>query len=154
MLRYARPLAAASDRTENDVDLYKTLVRLVSGGVGEGLDRLKMLALELDTADQDPDSVETVPLATDPAAMVLIGWMSEWPDRAEAALSTGSQMSGPFAKLIGVAYGTGAALAEATGVAGFVAEVTAPARQALSEEIDRLSKVGTAEYARGRVFAV
>lgn len=45
-------------------------------------------------------------------------------------------------------------LPEATGLAPLISEITAPTRQAVAEELDRLSKVGTAEYARGRVLVV
>jgi len=138
----------------SEISLHKTLVRLVSGGVGEGIDRLKTLTAELESADVDPDSVDAAPFVTNPVAMALIGWVSELPDQASAAKSGAEQLTYPLRQLIGVLYGTGAAVAEASGVAGFVASITQPARTALAQEIDRLSKVGTAEYARGRVLSV
>lgn len=125
---------------------------MATGGIGEVVDRVKALAIEFETADADPDSVEAVPLTTNRSAMVLVGWVSEWPEQVDAVRSNLSET--PLARLFGVAYNTGAAVAEATGLAGFVSSVTEPSRVALVEEIDRLAKVGTAEYARGRVLAV
>lgn len=135
-----------------DAELHQTVVRVVTGGVGEILDRVRSLAMELETADADPDSVSAFPLSTNRTAMVLVGWVSEWPEQITNARS--SFESSPVSRLVGVVYNTGAAVAEATGMAKFVASVTEPTRVALAEEIDRLANVGTAEYARGRVLAV
>jgi hypothetical protein len=84
--------------------------------------------------------------------MVLVGWVSEWPEQITNARS--SIQNSPVSRLLGVVYNTGAAVAEATGMAEFVSSVTEPSRVALAEEIERLANVGTAEYARGRVLAV
>jgi hypothetical protein len=137
-----------------DVDLHKTLVRIISGGVGEGIDRLKALTAEFESADHDPASVEVVPIATNPAAMAVIGWISELPEQFEAARSTAQQLTYPMTQLFGVVYSTAAVVAEATGIVGIVSSLTEPTRQALAKELDRLSKVGAAEYTRGRVLSV
>lgn len=137
-----------------DPELHKTIVRLVSGGIGEGIDRLKELAAELEFADQDPESVSVVPLTTNQAAMVLVGWLSEWPEQVDAMKTATADMAYPFGHLLGVVYDTGAALLEATGIAGLVSSLTEPSRVALAQELDRLANVGTAEYARGRVLSV
>lgn len=84
--------------------------------------------------------------------MVLVGWIAEWPEQVNEMSAT--LRESPLARLAGVAYNTGAVIAEATGIAEFVSAVTEPSRIALADEIDRLAKVGTAEYARGRVLAV
>ena len=57
-------------------------------------------------------------------------------------------------QLFGVIFNTAAVVAEATGIAGVVSSLTEPTRQALAHELDRLSKVGAAEYTRGRVLSV
>ncbi len=138
----------------SDINLYKALVGLVTGGVGEGVDRLTALASELDSAVDDPASVETVPMSVNGTLMILVGWISELPEQLDTARSTASNAVSPLNRVAGVAYDTGAALAEATGLAPLISEITAPTRQAVAEELDRLSKVGTAEYARGRVLVV
>jgi hypothetical protein len=92
-------------------DLYTTLVRVVSGGIGEGIDRLLQVSAELDEASVEPDG-DLKPFVADANVMA------------------------------------------ATGVASFVEGFTAPVREALAEERERLTAVGTAEYARGRVLAV
>ena len=135
-----------------DAEIHRTIVRIATGGIGEVLDRVRALAVELESADTDPDSAKAVPLTTNRTAMVLVGWVSEWPEQFKTVASNVEQS--PLARLVGVAYNTGAAVAEATGVASFVSSVTEPSRVALADEIDRLAKVGTAEYARGRVLAV
>jgi hypothetical protein len=137
-----------------DVDLHKTLVRIISGGVGEGIDRLKALTAEFESADHDLASVEVVPIATNPVAMALIGWVSELPEQVKAARSTAQQLTYPMIQLFGVAYSTAAVVAEATGITGIVSSLTEPTRQLLVQELDRLSKVGAAEYTRGRVLSV
>ncbi|GMQ93831.1 MAG: hypothetical protein BMS9Abin12_1311 [Acidimicrobiia bacterium] len=144
----------ASTAVGQERDLYKSLVRLVAGGVGEGIDRFRSLAAELESADHDPESVEVVAVVANPATMVLVGWASEWPERLRSVGSTARQMSYPVTQLVGIAYNTGAVVAEAAGISGIVSSLTKPARQALAHELDRLSKVGTAEYARGRVLSV
>jgi hypothetical protein len=135
-----------------DAEIHRTIVRIATGGIGELIDRVRALAVELESADTDPDSVETVPLTTNRSAMVLVGWVTEWPEQVNEMSSTLRESS--LARLAGVVYNTGAVIAEATGIAGFVSAVTEPSRIALADEIDRLAKVGTAEYARGRVLAV
>ena len=142
------------DSEPTDVDLHKTLVRLVSGGVGEGIDRLKALTAELDTADHDPESVEAAPIATNPVVMTLVGWVSEWPEQIDSARSNAQRMTYPLTQLFGVVYNTTAVVARATGIAGFLSSLTEPTREALAQELDRLSKVGAAEYTRGRVLSV
>jgi hypothetical protein len=136
----------------SDAEIHRTIVRIATGGIGEVLDRVRALAVELESADTDPYSVEAVPLTTNRTAMVLVGWVSEWPEQLNAVSANVGES--PLARLFDVVYNTGAAVAEATGVASFVSSVTEPSRIALAEEIDRLAKVGTAEYARGRVLAV
>lgn len=137
-----------------DVDLYSMLVRLVAGGVGEGLERLRTLAGELDVADDDPDSVGVVAVAANPAVMALVGLISEAPTQLRSAASATRRMAYPIEQLLGIAVGTGAVIAEATGVASFVSSVTEPTRAAIATELDRLTNVGTAEYARGRVLSM
>lgn len=137
-----------------DPDLHKMLVRLIAGGIGEGIDRLRELATELDNAEHDPESIESSPFAANPLTMALVGWISEWPEQISAARDGALRRARPLTTVLRVAYDTGAAIAEATGVAPFVASVTEPTRTALSEELERLSMVGTAEYARGRVLSV
>lgn len=137
-----------------DVDLYETLVRLVAGGVGEALERLRTLAGELDSADDDPESVGVIAVTASPAAMAFIGLLSEAPTHIRSATSAARRMMYPVERLAGVAVGTGAVVAEAMGVAGFIASVTEPTRTAISVEIDRLTDVGTAEYARGRMLSI
>jgi hypothetical protein len=137
-----------------DPELHKTLVRIISGGVGEAIDRLKVLASELDSADADPESVSAIPLTTNHAAMVVVGYLSEWPEQMAAIRTNAQDMTYPLAQLFGVAYHTVAVLVEATGIAGLVSSLTEPTRVALADELDRLAQVGTAEYARGRVLSV
>jgi hypothetical protein len=137
-----------------DPELHKTIVRLASGGIGEGIDRLRELAAELESADEDPESVSVVPLTTSQAAMVLVGWLSEWPEQVEAIRTTTQDMTYPLGRFFSVVYDTSAALLEATGIAGLVSSLTEPSRVALAEELERLAHVGTAEYARGRVLSV
>jgi len=148
-IRDSQPPSPASDP-----ELHKTIVRVVSGGIGEGIDRLKALAGELEAADHDPDSVSAVPLTTSQAAMVLVGWMSEWPEQVSAMRRSAQEMTYPISWLFRVMYDTGAALAQVSGIAGLVSAMTEPTRIALAEELDRLMHVGTAEYARGRVLSV
>lgn len=115
---------------------------------------MKALTAEFDSADRDPESIEVAPIVTSPVAMTLVGWVSEWPEQVASARASAQRMAYPLTQIFGVAYHTTAAVAQATGIAGIVSSLTEPTRQALAKELDRLSKVGTAEYARGRVLAV
>ena len=90
----------------------------------------------------------------DPNVMALVGWVSELPHLAAGATASAQRMAYPLLRTIGVAIDTTAYLADVTGVAGFVAGLTEPTRTAIAEERERLTNVGTAEYARGRVLAV
>jgi hypothetical protein len=143
-----------SDLPATDPELHKTLVRVISGGVGEAIDRLKVLATELESADTDPESINAVPLTTNQAAMIVVGYLSEWPQQMETVRETARDITYPVGQLLGVAYRTVAAVAEVTGIAGAVASITEPTRVALAQELERLANVGTAEYARGRVLSV
>ncbi|MEN8041345.1 MAG: hypothetical protein ABFR95_07570 [Actinomycetota bacterium] len=138
---------------DDDHALHKMLVRLVAGGIGEGIDRLKAINLELDAADDDSYTPATLSFQANPVAMTLVGWVSEWPEQFAAARSGAQRMAYPFTRAIGLFYDTGVAVAQATGLADAVASMTAEARVALADELDRLVKVGTAEYARGRVLS-
>ncbi len=156
-LRYRSYMEETSDLAAvdgaPDVDLYQTLVRLVAGSIGEGLERLRTLAGELDAADDDPESVGVIDVTANPVAMALVGFISEAPTQLRSATSTTRRMLYPIEQLAGVALSTCAVVAEATGVTGFVASVTEPTRTAIGVEINRLTDVGTAEYARGRVLS-
>lgn len=148
-----RPSEKAPPLPPDGGEVHKTIVRLVAGGVGEGVERLMTLSSSLDEVD-DGDVVKvTGPYSTNPTVMAVLGWISELPEQIAAASSSLDQVSYPFARLSRVVLDTTAAIAEATGVAPFVAEVTAPTRRAIAEEIERLTAVGSAEYARGRVLA-
>jgi len=134
-------------------EVHKTLVRLVAGGVGEGVERLMSLSVSLDGVEDDDLTRVSGPYSTNATVMAILGWISEIPEQISAASASLDEVSYPFARVSRVLYDTTAALAEATGVAPFVAGVTAPTRKAIAEEIERLAAVGSAEYARGRVLA-
>jgi hypothetical protein len=134
-------------------DTWSMLVRLVSGAIGDGLDRLVEVSRDLDAMATEPDPGPML-VRADPNVMAAVGWLSELPSLLRSAGTSTQRMLYPFARTAGVVVDTAAYVAEATRVAPFVAGLTAPARSALAEERERLTKVGTAEYARGRVLAV
>ena len=142
-----------SEAAELQPDAYSTVVRLVAGGIGEGIDRLIQASAALDEMDTEPDPGPMV-VSANPDVMAAVGWISELPQLAAAAAESAQRLAYPITRTVGVAANTVAYLAEATGVATFVVGVTEPARTAFAEERQRLTKVGTAEYARGRVLAV
>jgi hypothetical protein len=135
-------------------DRYRTIVRLVTGGIGEGIDRLMALSTALDEADVDPDSAETRPIHADPTLMAVVGWVSEIPLQMKSIADSTSRVTYPVNRAAEVAWDTAAFVAEATGVKAFVEGFTEPALLAWEKERERLASVGTAEYARGRVLAV
>ncbi len=135
-------------------DAHRTIVRLVAGGIGEGVDRLMALSRALDEADLDPDSTEMAPIHADPTLMAVVGWISELPRQARQMANSASKATYPVTRAAGVAWDTGTYVARATGIAGFVEGLTEPLLTAMAEERERLTSVGTGEYARGRVLAV
>ena len=134
-------------------DAYRAVVRVFSGGIGEAIDRLMKVSGELDALDHEPDAGPML-VKADPNVMAFVGWVSELPQLIGSATESANRMAYPFLRTVGVAIDTTAYLAEVTGVAGFIAGVTEPTRTAIAEERERLTNVGTAEYARGRVLAV
>jgi hypothetical protein len=135
-------------------DAHAAIVRLVVGGIGEGIERLLAISNELDDADVAPSGELVGPIHADPRLMAAVGWVSELPQTINAVGTTSYRMAYPFIRVAGVAADTAAYLASVTGVSSFIAGVTEPARTALAQERLRLTDVGTAEYARGRVLAV
>ncbi len=135
-------------------DRHRTLVRLVAGGIGEGFDRLMSLSSALEDADVDPDSADTRPIHADPTMMAILGWVSEIPIQLKSITDSTSRTTYPITRVAGVAWDTAAFVAQATGVKAFVEGFTEPFLLAWQEERERLTSVGTAEYARGRVLAV
>jgi hypothetical protein len=135
-------------------DPYKTLVRIVAGGIGEGIDRLLEVSASLDDVEIDSDSDAHGPYATNPVAMAAVGFAYDFPEQVAGATAAAQRMLYPFAMIAKVAIDTGAVLAESTGVGPFLVDLTLPTREALATEYSRLVNVGTAEYARGRVLAV
>ena len=135
-------------------DRYKTLVRIIAGGIGEGIDRLMATSAALDDVEIDTNPAAAGPYATSPIAMVAVGFAYHLPEKVAVASATATRVLYPFTKIAAVAIDTGGVLAEATGVAPFLADVTLPTRKALGQEFQRLSAVGSAEYSRGRVLAV
>jgi hypothetical protein len=135
-------------------DHHRTIVRLVAGGLGEGIDRLLALSAALEEADVDPDSVEPAPFHADPTMMAVLGWVSEIPAQLKSVAESTSRATYPVTRSAEVAWDTAAFVAKATGVQAFVEGFTEPFLIAWKEERERLASVGTAEYARGRVLAV
>jgi hypothetical protein len=134
---------------------HQAVVRLIAGGIGEGIDRLIALSSALDDADADPESTQIVPLRTDPTLMAVLGWVTELPQQVRGATRSASKVAYPaVTRAAGVVWDTGAYVAQATGVTSFVQGFTEPFLTAMAEERERLTSVGTAEYARGRVLAV
>ncbi|MEZ5174893.1 MAG: hypothetical protein R2823_01625 [Acidimicrobiia bacterium] len=132
--------------------VHKTLVRLIVGGIGEGVERLMTIAEAIDQAESDPASVAIGPIRANPSLMAMIGWVSEMPSVARTvARATATR---PMARAVGVAWNTVAFVAAETGVTSFVDGLTKPTREAILRERDRLAAVGVGEYARGRVLAV
>ena len=135
-------------------DHHRTIVRLVAGGLGEGIDRLMALSSALDEADVDPDSAAPQPIHADPTVMAVLGWVSEIPYQMKSVGDSTSRAAYPITRAAEVAWDTAAFVARATGVTAFVEGFTEPFLVAWQEERERLASVGTAEYARGRVLAV
>lgn len=133
-------------------DIHKTVVRIVAGGIGEGIDRLMKVSAQLDETEVSEDS-DLVPFRADPRLMAMVGWMSELPEMTRGMRESADRVTYPVTRAAGVAYDTTAYLAQMTGITAFVDGLTAPLREALADEQDRLTAVGTAEYARGRVLA-
>lgn len=148
-----QPLDQPEPTEAEQMDLHKAIVRIVSGGIGEGINRLLKVSAELDEAEVDvadgPTSIQAPS-----SVMALVGWASEFPEFVHGLGDASYRMAYPLARAAGVAIDTTAYLAEATGVSSFIAGVTEPMRTAFAEESERLTAVGTAEYARGRVLAV
>ena len=135
-------------------DPYKTLVRIVAGGIGEGIDRLLTVSASLDDVEIDGDSDAHGPYATNPVVMAAVGFAYDFPEQVAGATAAAQRMLYPFTMIAKVAVDTGSVLAESTGVGPFLADLTLPTRKALATEYERLVNVGSAEYARGRVLAV
>jgi hypothetical protein len=135
-------------------DPYKALVRIIAGGIGEGIDRLLAVSATLDDVEMDGKFTVDGPYATNPVAMAAVGFAYDLPEQVAGASAAASRMLYPFTTIAKVAIETGSAVAESTGIGPFIADVTLPTREALAAEYDRLIAVGTAEYARGRVLAV
>jgi len=135
-------------------DRHRTIVRLVAGGIGEGVDRLMAIASSLDAADVESDTVEPEPIHADPTMMAILGWVSEIPIQVKAVADSTSRVTYPVTRTAEVVWDTAAFVARATGATAFVEGFTEPFLVAWQEERERLASVGTAEYARGRVLVV
>jgi hypothetical protein len=135
-------------------DPYKSLVRIIAGGIGEGIDRLVAVSGSLDDVEIDSDSDAHGPFTTNPVVMAAVGFAYDFPEQVAGATAAAQRMLYPFTIIAKVAIDTGSVLAESTGVGPLVADLTLPTREALAMEYERLVNVGTAEYARGRVLAV
>ena len=138
----------------SDGDLYKTLVRVVAGGIGEGLDRLMQVNETLEMAELEATPEMAGPYATNTIAMAVVGFAYELPEQIAAVSVSVSRSLSPLTAVATAALGAGATVAQATGIAPFVAELTSPTRVALGQQFHRLASIGSAEYARGRVLAV
>jgi hypothetical protein len=148
------PTAAETPRQPPGTDRHRTIVRLVAGGIGEGMDRLMALSSALEEADVDPDSVAPAPIHADPTLMAFLGWVSEIPEQWRAVTDSTTRVTYPVTRAAEVALDTAAFVAQATGVTAFLEGFTEPFLTAWAEERERLASVGTAEYARGRVLAI
>ena len=147
-------LSSTQGEDPSNGDPYKTLVRLVAGGIGEGLDRLMDVNERLEQSELAATPEVAGPFVTNQIAMAVVGFVYELPEQIAAASTSLSRTLSPATAVAGMALRRGAAFAEATGIAPYVAELTQPTRVALVEEFDRLVSVGSAEYARGRVLSV
>lgn len=145
---------ARNEVADRSGDPYKTLIRLVAGGIGEGVGRLMRTSAALDATEIETTPEVAGPFVTNPVTMAVVGFAYELPEQVAAASASASRQLAPFTTLARVVVDTGTVLAEATGVAPFIAELTLPARKALAEEFQRLGSVGSAEYSRGRILAV
>lgn len=154
VLPMADPKPIEPPQLPTGADRHRIIVRLVAGGMGEGIDRLMALSSALDDADVDPESASTAPIHADPTMMAILGWVSEIPLQLSSISASTSRVTYPVARAAGVAWNTAAFLAEVTGVKSFMVDLAEPIMTALEEERERLASVGTAEYARGRVLAV
>ncbi len=135
------------------VNLHQTIVRLVAGAIGEGVDRLMKVASDFDAADVEPEAVLIGPINADPRLMALLGWASEFPEFVRRVSDSTARMTYPFVRATGAALDTGRHLAQITGLSQIVDAAVGPFAAAWADERERLAAVGTAEYGRGRVLA-
>jgi hypothetical protein len=135
-------------------DPYKILVRLIAGAIGEGLDRLMEANERLEHSELAATPEVAGPFVTNRIAMAIVGFTYELPEQIAAASTSVSRTIAPFTAVASATFNAGSGVAEATGIAPYIAERTQPTRTALVKEFDRLISVGSGEYARGRVLAV
>ncbi|MCL1594172.1 MAG: hypothetical protein M3132_07480 [Actinomycetia bacterium] len=135
-------------------DPYKTLVRIIAGGIGEGIDRLMEVSATLDDVEISTDPDASGPYATNPVAMAVVGFAYDFPEQVAEARAALDRALSPFSTITRAVIDAGSSVAESTGIGPFITEATLPTREALADEYQRLISIGTAEYARGRVLAV
>lgn len=135
------------------VNLHQTVVRLVAGAIGEGVDRLMKVASDLDAADVESNDATLKPINADPRLMALVGWTSELPEFIRRVSDSTARMTYPLVRATGAAIDTGRHIADITGLSQIVHAAVGPFAEAWADERERLTAVGTAEYGRGRVLA-
>jgi len=140
------PLGQAQQIGYEDWDAYHAIVRLAAGAAGFGLEHLRTLEEGMEPSDVDTDHLlEDLGVDWATAVALLVGFVSDMPDRVGRSARSVAATTEPVWKLAAPVW----RVAAATPVGWIGGRAASTAGQAVRNEAERLVKLGRVEYATG-----
>jgi hypothetical protein len=140
------PLGEAQQIGYEDWDAYHAVVRLAAGAAGFSLEHLRILEEGMEISDADADWLrEDLGADWATAVALLVGFVSDFPDRVGRSARSVAATTEPVWKLTATVW----RVAAATPVGWIGGRVASTAGQAVRNEAERLVKLGKVEYATG-----
>jgi hypothetical protein len=140
------PLGEAQQIGYEDWDAYHAVVRLAAGAAGFSLEHLRILEEGMEISDADADWLrEDLGADWATAVALLVGFVSDFPDRVGRSARSVAATTEPVWKLTAPVW----RVAAATPVGWIGGRVASTAGQAVRNEAERLVKLGKVEYATG-----
>lgn len=130
----------------DDWDAYRAVVRLAAGAAGFSLDHLRKLEEGMGPSEDDADILnEDLGADWATAVALLVGFVSDLPDRVGRSARSVAETTAPVRKLAEPLW----RFAAATPVGWVTGSAASAAGEAVRSEAERLVKLGKVEYATG-----
>jgi hypothetical protein len=142
----AGPRATEPSADPSEWSAYGSVVRLIAGAAGTGLDQLRQIEQSLDDTDEAAVDRSELTLRWQTFEALVVGFAADLPDRIERGAQGAAAVASKVQALTAPVW----RLSSAVGLTPLAERTTAAARASIRTELEELVALGSTEIARGR----
>ena len=142
----ANPRATEPAVDASEWSAYESVIRLIAGAAGTGLDQLRQIEQSLDQAGDTPADRSELTFRWQTFEALLVGFAADLPDRIDRGAQGAAAVASKVRALTAPVWW----LSSAVGLTSLAERSTAATRASITAELEELVALGSTEIARGR----